>query len=39
MNIIFYRYNSICEPDFIDAFEKTGFQVTQITEEIRTRAR
>ncbi len=35
MNIIFYRYNSVCEPDFIDAFEKFGFSVTQITEEIR----
>ena len=34
MNILFYRYGSICEPDLIDAFVELGHTVTQITEEI-----
>ncbi len=29
MNIIFYRYKSICEPDFIDAFQKLGITVIE----------
>ena len=29
MNIIFYRYKSICEPDFIDAFRKLGITVIE----------
>ncbi len=29
MNIIFYRYKSICEPDFIDAFKALGVDVIQ----------
>ncbi len=37
MEILFYRYNSICEPDVIAAFEKLGLSVveetTQITEK------
>lgn len=37
MEILFYRYNSICEPDVITAFEKLGLSVveetTQITEK------
>ena len=37
MEILFYRYNSICEPDVIAAFKKLGLEVvednTQITEK------
>ncbi len=29
MNIIFYRYKSICEPDFIDAFKVLGIDVIE----------
>ncbi|WP_175560119.1 glycosyltransferase family protein [Butyrivibrio sp. YAB3001] len=29
MNIIFYRYNSICEPDYIDAFSRLGIDVRE----------
>ena len=29
MNIIFYRYHSICEPDYIDAFGKLGVTVIE----------
>lgn len=29
MNIIFYRYKSICEPDFIDAFKALGISVIE----------
>lgn len=29
MNIIFYRYNSVCEPDFIDAFKQVGVNVIE----------
>ena len=29
MNIIFYRYKSICEPDFIDAFLSLGLNVIE----------
>lgn len=34
MNILFYQYGSICEPDIIESFEELGFQVKTITEEI-----
>ncbi|MBP5554319.1 MAG: glycosyltransferase [Lachnospiraceae bacterium] len=34
MKILFYRYNSICEPDYILAFQKAGLEVVEITEEI-----
>lgn len=34
MNIVFYRYGSICEPDMIAAFRKLNLNVTEITEEI-----
>ena len=34
MRIVFYRYNSICEPDIIHAFEELGHTVTEITEEM-----
>ena len=29
MEILFYRYNSICEPDIIAAFEKIGLMVVE----------
>lgn len=29
MNIVFYRYKSICEPDYIDAFKKLGITVIE----------
>ena len=34
MNIIFYRYNSIYEPDMLDAFTRSGLNVIEITEEM-----
>lgn len=34
MNILFYRYNSICEIDILDAFEVLGHHVTCITDEM-----
>lgn len=34
MKILFYRYNSICEPDMIEAFEELGHSVYEITEEM-----
>ena len=34
MNILFYRYDSICEPDIIAGFKTLGHNVTEITEEI-----
>ena len=35
MNIIFYRYRSICEPDYIDAFKKLGINVIEDTSGAR----
>ena len=34
MNVLVYRYGSICEPDIISGFETLGFKVSQITNEI-----
>ncbi len=34
MNILFYRYGSICEPDIIDAFKEYGTNITEDTTEI-----
>jgi spore maturation protein CgeB len=34
MNILFYRYNSICEPDILDVFRILGCGVDEITEEM-----
>ena len=34
MNILFYRYGSICEPDIIDAFKSFGVVVFEETSEI-----
>ncbi len=37
MNILFYRYNSICEPDIIAVMKRLGHTVTEITEEMRNK--
>ncbi|SCW34671.1 spore maturation protein CgeB [Lachnospiraceae bacterium C10] len=34
MNILMYRYGSICEPDIIDTFHTFGFQVTEYRREM-----
>ena len=34
MNILIYRYGSICEPDIIETFHKLGFQVDEETSLI-----
>ncbi len=34
MNIIFYRYGSVYEPDMIDAFKASGLNVIEIDREI-----
>ena len=34
MNILVYRYGSICEPDIIDTFRNMGFSVDTIDSEI-----
>lgn len=37
MNILFYRYNSICETDVLDAFQTLGHTVHCITEEMHNK--
>ena len=34
MNILIYRYGSICEPDVITGFQAPGNEVAEITAEI-----
>lgn len=34
INILFYRYGSICEPDMINAFKTAGINVIEESEEI-----
>ncbi len=34
MNLLFYRYGSICEPDMIEGFLELGCSVFEITAEI-----
>ena len=34
MNVLFYRYGSICEPDLIDAFKEYGLSVYTVDVEI-----
>ena len=34
MNILFYRYGSICEPDIIQILLQAGHQVAELTEEM-----
>ena len=38
MKVLFYRYNSICEPDYIAAFKKAGLEVAEITEEMHRKS-
>lgn len=38
MNILFYQYGSICEPDIIEGFEELGFHVDSITDEIENKS-
>lgn len=37
MNILFYRYNSICEPDIIEVMNRLGHGITEITEEMKNK--
>lgn len=37
MNILFYRYNSICEPDILAVLTRLGHKVTEITEEMKNK--
>ena len=34
MNILFYRYGSICDPDIIASFKLLGFNITEDTREV-----
>lgn len=34
MNILFYRYGSICEPDIIQSLKELGNNIDEITVEI-----
>ena len=34
MNLLFYRYNSICESSILAVWRKSGHQITEITEEM-----
>ena len=34
MNILFYRYGSICEPDIIASFKHLGFNITEDTRDV-----
>ena len=38
MRILFYRYNSICEPDIIEAFRRLGVEVWEEQIEIEDKA-
>jgi len=38
MKILFYRYNSICEPDIIKGFEELGFLVDTIENEMHDKS-
>ena len=37
MRILFYRYNSICEPDMIEAMKSLGNEVVEIREEMENK--
>lgn len=37
MNLLLYRYGSICEPDIMEAFEELGFGVDTIEDEIHNK--
>lgn len=38
MNLLIYRYGSICEPDIIDGFKELGHHVAEMTEEITNKS-
>lgn len=38
MKVLFYRYNSICEPDYIEAFKKIGLETVEITVEMHRKS-
>lgn len=38
MNVLFYRYGSICEPDIIEVFNKMGINVYEDTQEMYDKA-
>lgn len=38
MNVLFYRYGSICEPDILEIFEHMQFCVFEETQEITKKA-
>ena len=38
MNILFYRYGSICEPDILEVFKKMNFTVYEDTREIQDKS-
>lgn len=37
MRVLFYRYNSICEPDMLDAMKRLGHEVVEIREEMENK--
>lgn len=38
MNILFYLYGSICEPDVMEGFEELGFHVDSISDEVSNKS-
>lgn len=38
MEVLFYRYNSICEPDIIAILRRLGHAVSEITEEMTNKS-
>ncbi|MCR4739810.1 MAG: glycosyltransferase [Lachnospiraceae bacterium] len=38
LKAVVYRYNSICEPDIIEGFERMGLSVIEITEEMHLKS-
>lgn len=37
MDILFYRYNSICESSILSVWKQLGYQITEITEEMENK--
>lgn len=38
MKVLFYRYNSICEPDYLAGFRALGIEVDEITAEMEDKS-
>ena len=38
MNLLFYRYGNICEPDIIEAFRKLNINVCEECAEMRDKS-